>query len=61
MMGPARKATPSVVVFDGIAQAGGSDYPMEILKKAGIDVSEAVRLCMQEFADALRQFEALEA
>ena len=42
-------------------QAGGSDYPMEILKKAGIDVSEAVRLCMQEFADALRQFEALEA
>ena len=47
--------------YKAFLQAGGSDYPMEILKKAGIDVSEAVRLCMQEFADALRQFEALEA
>lgn len=46
--------------YKAFLQAGGSDYPMEILKKAGIDVSEAVRLCMQEFADALRQFEALE-
>lgn len=47
--------------YKAFLQAGGSDYPMEILKKAGIDVPEAVRLCMQEFADALRQFEALEA
>lgn len=47
--------------YKAFLQAGGSDYPMEILKKAGIDVFEAVRLCMQEFADALRQFEALEA
>lgn len=47
--------------YKAFLQAGGSDYPMEILKKTGIDVSEAVRLCMQEFADALRQFEALEA
>ena len=53
---------PSMLAkYKAFLQAGGSDYPMEILKKAGIDVSEAVRLCMQEFADALRQFEALEA
>ena len=47
--------------YKAFLQAGGSDYPMEILKKAGIEVSAAVRLGLQEFADALRQFEALEA
>lgn len=56
------EAEPGMLAkYKAFLQAGGSDYPMEILKKAGIDVSEAVRLCMQEFADALRQFEALEA
>ncbi len=39
--------------------AGGSDYPMEILKKAGIDVGQAVQLCMQEFREALAEFEKL--
>lgn len=40
-------------------QAGGSDYPMEVLAAAGIDVGEAVTLCMQEFKDALIQFQTL--
>jgi len=40
-------------------QAGGSDYPMEVLAAAGIDVGEAVTLCMQEFKDALIQFKTL--
>jgi oligoendopeptidase F len=39
--------------------AGGSDYPLEILKEAGIDVGEAVQLCMREFREALEQFRAL--
>lgn len=39
--------------------AGGSNYPLEILKEAGIDVGEAVQLCMREFREALEEFRAL--
>ncbi|PWL48325.1 MAG: oligoendopeptidase F [Clostridiales bacterium] len=39
--------------------AGGSNYPLEILKEAEIDVGEAVQLCMREFREALEEFRAL--
>lgn len=38
---------------------GGSDYPMELLRKAGIEVGEAVEICMKEFGAALEEFAAL--
>lgn len=45
--------------YRAFLSAGGSDYPMEILKQAGIDVGESVEICMQEFARVLQEFEVL--
>jgi oligoendopeptidase F len=42
-------------------KSGGSDYPLEILKKAGVDLTstQPVDACMQEFADVLEELEEL--
>ena len=45
--------------YKAFLSGGGSDYPMELLRKAGIEVGEAVEICMKEFAQALEEFEAL--
>ena len=45
--------------YKAFLSGGGSDYPMELLRKAGIEVCEAVEICMKEFAQALEEFEAL--
>ncbi len=45
--------------YQAFLSAGGSDYPLSILKKAGIYVKEAVDVCMREFAQALEEFQAL--
>ena len=39
-------------------QSGGSDYPLNLLQKAGVDFDGAapVKVCMQAFADALAEF-----
>ena len=45
--------------YKAFLSGGGSDYPMELLRKAGIEVGEAVEICMKEFAQVLEEFEAL--
>jgi oligoendopeptidase F len=39
-------------------KSGGSDHPLELLKKAGVDLAsgEPVRVCMHAFAEALADF-----
>lgn len=39
--------------------SGGSDYPLALIEKAGVDFSTAVKACMREFARALDEFEKL--
>ena len=39
--------------------AGGSDYPLEILKIAGIDLKQAISECMAEFGAAVSELEEL--
>ena len=41
--------------------SGGSDYPLELLKLAHVDLAggEPVEVCMQEFAKALGEFEEM--
>ena len=39
--------------------SGGSDYPIALLEGAGVDFSQAVNTCMQEFDRALGEIEAL--
>jgi len=45
--------------YRALLSAGGSNYPLEILDLAGIRVEDAVEVCMQEFAKALEEFQAL--
>lgn len=42
-------------------RSGGSDYPLEILKKAGVDLSttEPIDAAFEVFAEKIKQFEAL--
>ncbi len=41
--------------------AGGSDYPLEILKKAGVDLSETgpIMVALQEFEQMVKEFKSL--
>nr|MBA2277022.1 hypothetical protein [Chloroflexia bacterium] len=43
--------------------AGGSDYPMEILKRAGVDLTtpDPVRIALEEFAATITEMERLAA
>ncbi len=51
-----KDAVPNYIKF---LSSGGSDYPLELLKIAGVDLAggEPVRVCMQEFGKALDEFE----
>lgn len=51
----------AVADYKRFLSSGGSDSPVELLKFAGIDLTEkqAFRTAMQEFEDTLRQFEEL--
>ena len=40
-------------------RAGGSKFPLDILRDAGIEVGEAVDLCMKEFRGALEEYKKL--
>ena len=42
-------------------KSGGSDYPLELLKKAGVDLTTSgpVDTCLSRFAQALDEFEQL--
>ena len=41
--------------------AGGSDYPLDILKRAGVDLTtpEPVRVALEEFAQTISEMERL--
>lgn len=45
--------------YKDFLKSGGSDYPIALLEKAGVDFAHVVEVCMQEFARALSEFEAL--
>ena len=51
----------AVADYKRFLSSGGSDSPVELLKLAGIDLTEkqAFRTAMQEFEDTLQQFEEL--
>jgi len=51
----------SIEKYMQFLQSGGSDYPIEILKKAGVDMSspEPVEQAMQLFDSLVDQMEAL--
>ncbi len=40
--------------------SGGSDYPIPLLEKAGVDFASVVDVCMQEFGRALDEFDKLQ-
>lgn len=39
--------------------SGGTDFPIALLEKAGVNFDTVVETCMQEFAKALKEFEEL--
>ena len=45
--------------YRAFLSSGGSDYPIPLLEKAGVDFSTVVDKCMEEFAAALDEFERL--
>lgn len=45
--------------YKDFLKSGGSDYPIALLEKAGVDFAHVVEVCMQEFARVLSEFEAL--
>lgn len=52
---------PAVDRYLGFLQSGGSDYSINILKKAGVDMSspEPIREAMAVFEDVISQMEKL--
>jgi oligoendopeptidase F len=48
-------------MYMGLLEAGDSEYPMDILKNAGVDMSspEPVTATVELFADLVNQFEKL--
>lgn len=49
-----KEGTPAVERYTGFLSSGGSDYPLELLKKAGVDLSEP-----KPVEDALKVFESI--
>jgi len=47
--------------YKDFLKSGGSDYPLELLKKAGVDLESGlpVEICMKEFKRALEEFSTL--
>jgi oligoendopeptidase F len=56
-----KEGEPAVKRYTDFLKSGGSDYPLELLKKAGVDLvsGEPIRVCMQAFAEALNEFSAM--
>jgi len=52
---------PAVERYLGFLKSGGSDYPIDILKRAGVDMSspEPIKQAMSVFADLIEQMEEL--
>ncbi|HEY5467467.1 MAG TPA: M3 family metallopeptidase, partial [Clostridia bacterium] len=52
---------PAVDRYLGFLGAGGSDYPLEILHNAGLDMTdpETVRTALDQFGDLVTQLEWL--
>ncbi|GAA0380436.1 oligoendopeptidase F [Bacillus horti] len=52
---------PAVDRFLSFLKSGSSDYPIEVLKKAGVDMTspEPIRQALEVFEDTLNQFEEL--
>ena len=55
------EGTPAVERYKAFLKSGGSNYPMELLKTAGVDLAggEPVNACMAEFRRALDEFSAM--
>ncbi len=55
------EGAPAVDRYLGFLKSGGSDYPINILKKAGVDMSspEPIRQAMSVFKDLIEQMEQL--
>ncbi len=49
-----KEGTPAVERYTNFLKSGGSDYPLELLKKAGVDLSEP-----KPVEDALKVFESI--
>ncbi len=49
-----KEGMPAVERYTGFLRSGGSDYPLELLKKAGVDLSEP-----KPVEDALKVFESI--
>jgi len=45
--------------YKDFLRSGGSDDPLELLRKAEVDIPTAVEDCMQEFHRAVKEFRAL--
>jgi oligoendopeptidase F len=52
---------PSVDRYIEFLKSGSSDYPLEILKKAGVDLSEPkpIQDALNDFGEVLNELEAL--
>jgi oligoendopeptidase F len=57
------EGAPAVERYLGFLKSGGSDYPINILKRAGVDMSspEPIRQAMSVFKDLIEQMEQLTA
>ncbi len=55
------EGAPACERYLAMLSAGGSDYPMEILKRAGVDLTtpEPVRIALDEFAQTITEMERL--
>jgi len=55
------EGSPAVDRYKDFLRSGGSDYPLELLKKAGVDLrsGEPVKDCMAEFKRAVDEFSKL--
>lgn len=55
------EGSPAVERYLGFLKSGGSDYPIEILKRAGVDMSspEPIEQAMSVFKDLIEQMEEL--
>jgi oligoendopeptidase F len=56
-----REGAPAVGRYLGFLGAGGSDYPLETLRKAGLDMADPapVRSALAQFGDLVSELEAL--
>ena len=55
------EGTPAVERYVGFLKSGSSDYPIEVLKKAGVDMTkpEPVREALKVFEEKLNELESL--